>query len=161
MFCKKCGSKINDDAKFCQNCGSPVETENVINENAPKPFIDNRTFENPEGNVPQGDPTVENYYAINKNSNKDTYAILSFVLSLVSIPLMFLCCIGFLTLIASIILGFFGLSSNKRGFAIAGCINCFIYNFIFLWRRFIIIKLDTRYFWWFWKFHRAVNINKL
>lgn len=25
MYCNKCGSQLDDGAKFCQNCGSPVK----------------------------------------------------------------------------------------------------------------------------------------
>lgn len=27
MFCKNCGHKLSDDAKFCSNCGTKVEVE--------------------------------------------------------------------------------------------------------------------------------------
>ena len=27
MYCKKCGNKIEDDAKFCTKCGFKIETE--------------------------------------------------------------------------------------------------------------------------------------
>ena len=30
MFCKNCGSVVNDDAKFCANCGCAVD-ENSAN----------------------------------------------------------------------------------------------------------------------------------
>jgi len=35
MFCKKCGSKLDDHTQFCPNCGSKVEQEGFTN---PKPF---------------------------------------------------------------------------------------------------------------------------
>lgn len=28
MYCKKCGSQINDDAVFCKKCGTPINVEN-------------------------------------------------------------------------------------------------------------------------------------
>lgn len=39
MFCKKCGTKLNDDALFCENCGTQIDSkktdttlENVVEE---------------------------------------------------------------------------------------------------------------------------------
>lgn len=29
MYCEKCGTKLDDNARFCPNCGSPVEAENI------------------------------------------------------------------------------------------------------------------------------------
>ncbi len=29
MLCKKCGTELNENAKFCNSCGAAVETENV------------------------------------------------------------------------------------------------------------------------------------
>lgn len=31
MFCKNCGSELNDTDKFCPNCGSPVGGNNNYN----------------------------------------------------------------------------------------------------------------------------------
>ena len=28
MYCKNCGNKLNDGAKFCAKCGNKVEQEN-------------------------------------------------------------------------------------------------------------------------------------
>ncbi|MBE5873233.1 MAG: tetratricopeptide repeat protein [Lachnospiraceae bacterium] len=33
MFCKNCGTQLNDDAKFCGNCGTPVQA-------APQPVVE-------------------------------------------------------------------------------------------------------------------------
>lgn len=30
MFCKKCGTKIEDDSKFCSNCGQRIDEEKVV-----------------------------------------------------------------------------------------------------------------------------------
>ena len=32
MFCKNCGSKLDDDAVFCPNCGYKVHEEKVNND---------------------------------------------------------------------------------------------------------------------------------
>ena len=29
MYCEKCGTKLEDNARFCPNCGSPVGSENI------------------------------------------------------------------------------------------------------------------------------------
>lgn len=31
MFCKNCGTQINDDAKFCNNCGTNISIGNNTN----------------------------------------------------------------------------------------------------------------------------------
>ena len=32
MFCKNCGTKVEDNAKFCPNCGSALDVVEVVNE---------------------------------------------------------------------------------------------------------------------------------
>lgn len=32
MYCRKCGTKLNDNAKFCKNCGEPVINKEIIKE---------------------------------------------------------------------------------------------------------------------------------
>ena len=29
MYCERCGTKLEDDARFCPNCGSSVDAENI------------------------------------------------------------------------------------------------------------------------------------
>lgn len=35
MFCRKCGTKIKEGAKFCQSCGEPVAQQQKMNEEKP------------------------------------------------------------------------------------------------------------------------------
>ena len=37
MFCSKCGTQLNEDAKFCNNCGERIITNSTQN---------NETFQN-------------------------------------------------------------------------------------------------------------------
>lgn len=32
MFCKNCGTKVEDNSKFCPNCGSALDVVEVVNE---------------------------------------------------------------------------------------------------------------------------------
>lgn len=32
MYCKYCGTELNNDAKFCPNCGKPVNEETSLNQ---------------------------------------------------------------------------------------------------------------------------------
>ena len=38
MFCKNCGHKLSDDAKFCSNCGAKVEAETEAEEEIVEPL---------------------------------------------------------------------------------------------------------------------------
>jgi len=35
MFCKKCGTELNPEARFCKKCGTLVSTTKPISEIAP------------------------------------------------------------------------------------------------------------------------------
>ena len=32
MFCRKCGTKNPDDARFCRNCGTPMSSGPSVND---------------------------------------------------------------------------------------------------------------------------------
>ena len=36
MFCKKCGSPLDEGAKFCGNCGTPVDAQGTQNTQSPR-----------------------------------------------------------------------------------------------------------------------------
>jgi phage shock protein C len=36
MFCTKCGTKLEDSARFCTSCGRPATVEPVVSHAAPK-----------------------------------------------------------------------------------------------------------------------------
>ncbi|MCZ9989361.1 zinc ribbon domain-containing protein [Brachyspira hyodysenteriae] len=47
MFCQKCGTQINDDAKFCTNCGASISiasNTNMVNEQ----MQNNNAYNNPQ-----------------------------------------------------------------------------------------------------------------
>ncbi len=53
MFCRYCGTEINDDVKFCPNCGREIDTVNLaVTDNIePEPNNDNNTNKNPNSSV--------------------------------------------------------------------------------------------------------------
>lgn len=70
MFCKKCGNKMEDGAKFCQLCGTLVDVENIGN--------NNEVAENPLQPVAQPiqQPMAQPVPANNKKPNKALIAII-------------------------------------------------------------------------------------
>ena len=72
MYCEKCGTKLEDNARFCPNCGSPVGSENIpkgneednINQEREQdifeweaPFVpDNQPSQGGKGSYPGGQP---------------------------------------------------------------------------------------------------------
>ena len=78
MFCKNCGSKLDEDAVFCSNCGYKVHEEKVNNDiTDEKPFsnessIDKETqekFENADENkiVIDGTPKINGNFFLGIN----------------------------------------------------------------------------------------------
>ena len=93
MYCKNCGNKLNDGAKFCAKCGNKVEqensekTENValasevkLNEQKENVKIDAQAINQ---NVVQNSVNnpVNNNTAINKTGT-NVFALIGFILSL-------------------------------------------------------------------------------
>ncbi|WP_286032371.1 zinc ribbon domain-containing protein [Brachyspira pilosicoli] len=62
MFCKNCGTQINESAKFCTNCGAKIESSAEINKNN---ISDNSISDNVKSN----DSKIENI--TNNESNQD------------------------------------------------------------------------------------------
>ena len=51
MFCKNCGHKLEDDAKFCSNCGTKVTTVKMIEpeiEEVKEPEVEEKEVQQPE-----------------------------------------------------------------------------------------------------------------
>jgi len=63
MFCKQCGNKLDEGAKFCNSCGATVAAENNANQN-------------------NGQPMNQNYAQPQTNSNAKLYKILSYIVIL-------------------------------------------------------------------------------
>ena len=40
MFCKYCGSELNNQGSFCPNCGAEVGTSYITNNYSPEPVLD-------------------------------------------------------------------------------------------------------------------------
>lgn len=69
MFCKKCGNKLADNAKFCAKCGTSIEntTPQNINNNISNNLqegtnIQNQNINNNQMNIPQPNHTEESDY---------------------------------------------------------------------------------------------------
>lgn len=43
MFCKNCGTKLEDNDKFCPNCGTPVDNDNFDNSNFTRDYNSNQS----------------------------------------------------------------------------------------------------------------------
>ena len=103
MICKYCGSYYEENDKFCPICGRSTTGEVEVT---------------PE--IPVYQPQVNAQTTIHEavKNSRNSIAITSFVLSMLN-----LVGLGFFGVnLAAIILGIFGLKSNRKGFAIASLI---------------------------------------
>ena len=150
MFCKNCGSVLNDDAKFCYKCGIKVDS---VNADFVPSYVDNTaSASNPAPvteptenasvsdytQVPSGEVSFSNSNAMgeqpvyttvppaayNMPANQNTKDKGGFaVASLVlGIVSYVACCVGPITQILAVIFGIIGIKSSKKGLAIAGII---------------------------------------
>lgn len=142
MYCYRCGQRLADGAKHCPGCGAAI----FYDENGPldgsfsrdpgRPedasysyggYQDNTQYQygdagQSSGNAYQyGNYQTSQYYAPPEKTSKDTCALISMILGIVSLVL---CCspvIGVILGIAAIVLGIIGLKAPQRkGMAIAG-----------------------------------------
>lgn len=112
MFCRKCGSSINDDSDFCSNCGAPV-TKTV--EQTPLYSTQPVTVQQPI-TLTQAQPLRENGFAI-------AGLILSMVSFVVAVSqLKYASIIVPLSALALSIIGVCRKNSKRKGMAIAGII---------------------------------------
>ena len=69
MYCKKCGSMFENDAKFCSSCGeavSYIETNNINDENI---LDNNASANNADNSIPIYDNTPQNGDLMDKTKN--------------------------------------------------------------------------------------------
>lgn len=106
MFCRNCGSEIEEDAKFCPKCGNSVEQLEIQN-------YDNKPQET-------------------SNKNNTTYAAVSFWLSIIGIPLFCLCGIGLFFEVLATIFGILAVRNKENnsvmawiGLILGACSICF------------------------------------
>ena len=72
MFCSKCGTQLNEDAKFCNNCGERLGTQ----ENHANPINDLSTMAN---NIDYSE--VTRFYSVYFSINNYIMYILLFLLA--------------------------------------------------------------------------------
>ncbi len=129
MICKYCNSEISDGMNFCPNCGKKVEPEvekftgEIVDDGDNKA----QTQSNYSSNVKQGftaENIRETVSGINRNvaKGKNTYALISFILGVISITC---CCTMNLSIslgVVAVILGVIAVRNKEDniGFAYAG-----------------------------------------
>lgn len=88
MFCKNCGHKLSDDAKFCSNCGTKVEveTEAEVEEEIVEPLeiVDETQTEEvskttetskDEEKSESSQPPVSEWYYVENNDSKGSFTL--------------------------------------------------------------------------------------
>ncbi|WP_302272997.1 zinc ribbon domain-containing protein [Brachyspira aalborgi] len=62
MFCSKCGTQLNEDAKFCNNCGERIIVNSTQN---------NETFQNNTTNVENTESNKQSFFEKFKKLTKE------------------------------------------------------------------------------------------
>ena len=93
MFCKNCGHKISDDAKFCSNCGTKVEVdkdvvvpvavvdkteevaENNVEETLNTTNVEQSDVEVESVNENESTTPVKEWYYVSNNDSKGSFSI--------------------------------------------------------------------------------------
>lgn len=130
MFCKNCGSQIDDGASFCNNCGTPVGNQNVSTapQSTPvQPVVPPVQQQMPPiNNQPYQQP---NNTGGNQEKKPISLAVASMVLGICSLVFY---CVWFIAIpaaIVGVILSILSLKNSKnggRGMAIAGLVTSII-----------------------------------
>lgn len=152
MFCKNCGSALNDDAKFCYKCGIKVDSVNAdfvpnyvdttASAQSPNPAPVAEPTENASApdytQAPLGEVSFSNTntmgeqpvytqvppaaYSIPANQNTKDKGGFAVASLVLGIVSYVVCCVGPITQILAVIFGIMGIKSSKKGLAIAGII---------------------------------------
>jgi len=117
MECKSCGSMLSRSENYCPVCGEKVIQDNTVREN-------NDEFFNTYGTHRKELPKVDNFKLEDMPSIKyNVYAIIGFVLSIISIFVCFGPIAGLFFILPALLLSLFGLKAyNKKHFAFVGLV---------------------------------------
>ena len=85
MFCKYCGSQLNDDARFCSSCGNQVETVSTVITEAPVVEAPPVAAPAPVPAPIQAQPAANDEELASKQNSVLTYGILALSFALTGI----------------------------------------------------------------------------
>lgn len=87
MFCKNCGHKLSDDAKFCSNCGTKVEIETeeeteeivepleIVDETQTEEVSKTSETSKDEEKSESSQPPVSEWYYVENNDSKGSFTL--------------------------------------------------------------------------------------
>lgn len=87
MFCKNCGHKLSDDAKFCSNCGTKVEVETdeeteeivepleIVDETQTEEMSETTETSKDEEKSESSQPPVSEWYYVENNDSKGSFTL--------------------------------------------------------------------------------------
>lgn len=87
MFCKNCGHKLSDDAKFCSNCGTKVEVETdeeteelvepleIVDETQTEEMSETTEASKDEEKSESSQPPVSEWYYVENNDSKGSFTL--------------------------------------------------------------------------------------
>lgn len=87
MFCKNCGHKLSDDAKFCSNCGTKVEVETdeeteeivepleIVDETQTEEMSETTETSKDEEKFESSQPPVSEWYYVENNDSKGSFTL--------------------------------------------------------------------------------------
>lgn len=126
MFCKKCGTKLSDDAKFCANCGVKIQeenseqmTNNVEGEQGQKENFDEKLIKAYIGNK------ADKMYNSVKNGG---FNIWGFLFGIIYFVYRKMYLVSILTIIISYIIGYIIPSIGNYVGVIIGLMFCPLYK---------------------------------